>query len=57
MRHSAAGDTYTKRFDDAIIDLPWKCKCVGDTLLYDTSFEEAFCHAYDFLEVHVPRLE
>ncbi|XP_076058554.1 uncharacterized protein LOC143035571 [Oratosquilla oratoria] len=51
MGHCAAGDAYTKRFDDAIIDLPRKYKCVDDTLLYDAGIEEAFWHAYDFLEV------
>ncbi|XP_045122674.1 uncharacterized protein LOC123511117 [Portunus trituberculatus] len=51
MGHCAAGDAYTKRFDDAIIDLPRKHKCVDDTLLYDTGVEGAFWHVYDFLEV------
>lgn len=51
MGHSAAGDAYTKRFDDAIADLPRKYKCVDDTLLYDTNVEEAFWHTYNFLEV------
>ena len=51
MGHCAAGDAYTKRFDDAIIDLPRKYKCIDDTLLYDTGVEEAFWHVYDFLEV------
>lgn len=51
MGHCAAGDAYTRRFDDAIIDLPRKHKCVDDTLLYDTGVEEAFWHVYDFLEV------
>jgi len=51
MGHCSAGDAYTKRFDDAIQDLPRKHKCVDDTLLYDTSVEEAFWHTYDFLEV------
>lgn len=33
-------------FNDAIMDLPWKYKCVDDTLLYDTIMEEAFWQVY-----------
>ncbi|XP_045111712.1 uncharacterized protein LOC123504872 [Portunus trituberculatus] len=51
MGPCTAGDAYTKRFDDAIIDLPRKYKCIDDTLLYDTGVEEAFWHVYEFLEV------
>ncbi|XP_076043631.1 uncharacterized protein LOC143026747 [Oratosquilla oratoria] len=51
MGHCAAGDAYTKRFDNAITDLPLKYKCVDDTLLYDAGIEEAFWHDYNFLEV------
>ena len=50
MGHCAAGDAYTKRFDDAIQDIPRKLKCIDDTLLYDTCVEEAFWHTYEFLE-------
>ena len=50
MGHCSASDAYTKRFDDAIKDIPRKYKCIDDTLLYDTSIEEAFWHAYDLLE-------
>jgi len=51
MGHCSAGDAYTKRFDDAIMALPRKYKCIDDTLPYDTSVEEAFWHTYEFLEV------
>jgi len=30
MQHCSAGDTYTKRFDDAIMDMPRKYKCIDD---------------------------
>lgn len=50
--HCAVGDAYTKRFNNTIVDLPRKYKCINDTLLYDTSVEEAFWHTYDFLEVY-----
>ncbi len=49
MGHCSASDAYTRRFDDAIQDIPRKYKCVDDTLLYDMGIEEAFWHAYDFL--------
>ena len=49
MGHCSASDAYTRRFDDAIQDIPRKYKCVDDTLLHDSSVEEAFWHTYDFL--------
>lgn len=51
MGHCLAEDTYTIRFDDAIMDMPRKYKCIDDTLLYDTSVEGAVWHTYEFLEV------
>ena len=50
MGHCSASDAYTRRFDEAIQDVPRKYKCVDDTLLYATSVEEAFWHVYHFLE-------
>ena len=50
MGHCAAPDAYARRFDDAIIDIPRKLKCIDDALLYDCNVEEAFWHAYEFLE-------
>ena len=50
MGHCAAGDAYTKRFDDAIQDISRKFKCFDAALLYDSSVERAFWHTYDFLE-------
>ena len=51
MGHCSASDAYTCRFDDAIEGVPWKFKCVDDTLLYDSSVEESFWHVYDFLSI------
>ncbi|XP_066981039.1 uncharacterized protein [Macrobrachium rosenbergii] len=51
MGHCSASDAYTRRFDDAIEEVPRKFKCVDDTLLYDSSVEGAFWHVYDFLAV------
>lgn len=48
MGHRSVSDAYTRRFDDAIQDVPWKYKCIDDTLLYDTSVEKAFWYASDF---------
>ena len=45
----AAGDAYTRRYDDIINDVPRKIKCVDDALLYDHSIKEAFFHTWDYL--------
>ena len=45
----AAGDIYTKRYDDIIKDIPNKKKIVNDTLLYATNIEEALFATWDFL--------
>ena len=45
----AFGDTYTRRYDEITKDIPCKVEIVDDTLLYDSSIEEAFYHTFDFL--------
>lgn len=50
MGHCAALDAYTKCFDDAIVGVEHEHKCVDDTLLYDSSVEQAFWHAYNIIE-------
>ncbi|MPC62649.1 Polyprotein P3 [Portunus trituberculatus] len=55
MGHYAASDAYTKRFNDAIEDIPRRFKCVDDTLLFDSSMEQAFWHVYHFLETCAKR--
>ena len=45
----AAGDVYTRRYDEIIEPIPRKLKIVDDTLLYDSSIEEAFYHVWDYL--------
>ena len=47
--HLAAGDAYTRRFDEIIRDVPRKVKCVDDSLLWDTTIEEAFWHTFHYL--------
>ena len=45
----AAGDAYTRRFDEILSNLPRKVKVVDDCLLYDDDIESSFYHAFDFL--------
>ena len=47
----AAGDAYTRRYDEIIKDVPNKVKCVDDTLLFDTSIEKSFYHTWDYLDL------
>ena len=47
----AAGDAYTRRFDDITVDEPRKTKCVDDSLLWDTNIESAFWHVVQYLIV------
>ena len=53
---SPNGDTtntvdYTCHFDEIISTLPQKTKVVDDCLLYNYSIEQAFWHAWDFLDL------
>ena len=45
----AAGDAYTRRYDEIIDGVERKVKIVDDTLLYDESIEQAFYHMWDYL--------
>ena len=47
----ASGDAYTRRFDEIIVDIPRKTKCVDDTLLWDSSIEAAFHHTVEWLDL------
>ena len=47
----ASGDGYTRRFDEIVMDIPRKTKCVDDTLMWDSSIEEAFFHTIDWLDI------
>ena len=49
QRYLAAGDTYTRCYDEVSKDIPRKVKIVDDTLLYDYSIEDAFFHTWDYL--------
>ena len=45
----ASGDAYTRRYDEITKDVKRKVKIVDDTLLYDSTIEEAFWAAWDYL--------
>ena len=46
----AAGDAYTRRFDEIIADLPNKKKCINDTILWAQIIEESFFQTCAFLQ-------
>jgi hypothetical protein len=45
----AAGDGYTKRFDDITVDCKRKAKCIDDTVLWDTNIEKSFWHTVEYI--------
>ena len=47
--YMAAGDAYTRRFDEIIADLPNKKKCIDDTIMWARSIEESFFQTCSFL--------
>ena len=47
----AAGDAYTRRFDDITVDFQRKAKCIDDSLLWDSTIEDAFWHTLDYLDL------
>ena len=46
---TAAGDAYTRRYDELIKGVERKVKIVDDTLLYDDTIENSFWHTWDYL--------
>ena len=45
----AAGDAYTRRYDEIIQHIPNKVKIIDDTLLYSEDIENAFYHTWEYL--------
>ena len=45
----AAGDGYTRTFDDITVDFPRKAKCIDDTVLWDNTIDDAFWHTVDYI--------
>ena len=46
----ASGDAYTHRYDDIIIDLHRKTKCVDDTVLWDELLADHWWRMIDYFE-------
>ena len=47
----AAGDAYSRRYDEIIKDVRDKVKCVDDTLLHDATIKESYYHTWDYLRL------
>ena len=47
----ASGDGYARRFDEIIVDVERKTKCVDDTLMWDSDLEKHWWRMLDFLEL------
>ena len=47
----AAGDAYTRRFDEIISELPHKTKCVDDTLMWADTITQSFFQTCNFLDI------
>ena len=47
----AAGDAYTRAYDDITMDVPRKVKIVDDSLLWDINIEEAFHHTVKYIDL------
>ena len=45
----AAGDAYTRRYDEIIADIPNKTKCIDDSLLWSSTLEQSFFQTASFL--------
>ena len=45
----AAGDGYTRAFDDITVDFKRKAKCIDDSLLWHNNIEEAFWHTVEYI--------
>ena len=48
--YSAAGDAYTRRYDEILKETPRKVKCIDDVLLWDSDIESSFFHIWDYLQ-------
>ena len=48
--YTAAGDAYTRRYDEILKETPRKVKCIDDVLLWDNDIESAFFHVWDYLQ-------
>lgn len=44
-----SGDGYTRRFDDIMVDMTWKPRCIDDSLLWDDLIESSFWHTFEYI--------
>ena len=47
----AAGDAYSRRFDEIVRDFPNKTKCIDDTCLWESSIKTAFFQACQWIDL------
>ena len=47
----SSGDAYTRRFDEIVVNVPNKTKCIDDTLLWGTTIEQCFFQAAQWLDI------
>ena len=47
----ASGDAYIRRYDEIIIDMPRKTKCVDDMVLWDMDLADHWWRMIDYLEL------
>ena len=47
----AAGDAYTRRYDEVIKDVKRKVKCVDDTLLWSDDIDQAYKDTWKYLQI------
>ena len=47
----ASRDSYSRRYDQIVADIPHKTKCIDDTLLWADSMQECFFQAANWLDV------
>ena len=47
----AAGDAYTRRYDEIIKDVKCKIKCVDDTLLWSDDIDQAYRDTWNYLKI------
>jgi hypothetical protein len=47
----AAGDGYTKSFDDITVDVERKTKCIDDTILWDDDISKSFWHTLEYISL------
>ena len=50
MGFHASGDAYTRRFDDIMVNMRRKIRCIDDSLLWDDTITGAFWHTFEYLK-------